>query len=263
MATTSAATTLTPDCINFVNKHNAWRCFLSPSKQIADAAGTHTHKHLHEFGSTNMKERHVRLTTHRARHQSLTSAWRAHQQHAFRDLRAQISKLLWRLQELDDLAQFLLRFRGTCHFRKRHAIFLVGRLFHISLTKSHRLTISSLHLAQKEPQHRAKNQHEQQRRQQITHERRQSTWLLHLNTHGLQLFSCDAVTSQNLVQRLGTFFVRQKLGVILARNRQRILLHVNTLNLTGLNLSHQGANANSFRGFLATHVIGRENDAKR
>ena len=48
IATAQTGTTLTADSINFINKDDTWRIFLSLLEHIADTARTDTDKHFYE-----------------------------------------------------------------------------------------------------------------------------------------------------------------------------------------------------------------------
>ena len=117
------------DGINLVDEDDA-RCFrLGVVEQIADARGTHTDKHLHEVGTRKAEERHVSLTSHRLGQQGLTSSRRAYQQHALRNLAAQLGVFLRILQEVDDLHNLHFGFFETCHVLECHidrtAVFVI------------------------------------------------------------------------------------------------------------------------------------------
>ena len=119
----------TTDGINLVDEDNA-RCLrLGVVEQIADARGTHADKHFHEIGTRKAKERHVGLTSHRLGQQGLTSTRRAYQQHALRNLAAQLGVFLRVLQEVDNLHDLHLGFFETCHVLECHidrtAVFVI------------------------------------------------------------------------------------------------------------------------------------------
>ena len=57
MPAAQACATLTAHCIDFIDKHDAWRIFLGLIKQVADAGSTYAYEHFHKIGTGNGKER--------------------------------------------------------------------------------------------------------------------------------------------------------------------------------------------------------------
>ena len=88
-------------------------------EQIAHARRADADEHLDEFRSAQAEERHLGFAGHRAGEQRLAGSRRADQQHALRNLAAEVGELARGLQELDDLAQLLRRFIHARHILER------------------------------------------------------------------------------------------------------------------------------------------------
>ena len=82
-----AGTPLAADRVDFVDEQDAGGAFLGRAKQVADAGGPHADEHLNEFGAVNREEGDARLAGDGPREQRLARSRRAHQQHAFGNLR--------------------------------------------------------------------------------------------------------------------------------------------------------------------------------
>ena len=81
--------------VNFVNKDDAGRIFLTLFKHIPDPRCANTDKHFNKVRTRNRKERHIGFTSNGTGQQRLTSAWRANQQYTFGNFSAQTLEFLW------------------------------------------------------------------------------------------------------------------------------------------------------------------------
>src|SRR4029079_15732182 len=96
--------------VELVDEHDARRLGFGLLEQIADARRADADEPLDELRAAQAEERHVGLAGHGPRQQRLAGSRRADEQHAFWNAAAEIRVLLRRLQELDDLFQFVFRF---------------------------------------------------------------------------------------------------------------------------------------------------------
>src|SRR5271155_494768 len=94
--------------VNFVNEDDAGRVLLALLKQVAHAARADADKHLNKVRSGDREKRHVGFASNGAGQQGLAGSGRADQQHALGNAAAELLKLLWLTQKLDDFLQFFL-----------------------------------------------------------------------------------------------------------------------------------------------------------
>src|SRR5690554_2127743 len=92
MTTAMATTSVAPYGVNLINKNDAWRLFFGLLKHVANARGTHPHKHLHEVGAGNGEKRYFGLTGYRFGEEGFTGSRWADHQHAARNLSTQTLK---------------------------------------------------------------------------------------------------------------------------------------------------------------------------
>ena len=100
---------MTSDRVDLVDEDDAGRVLLALFEEVADARSADADEHLDEVGAGDREEGHVRLAGDGTREKGLAGARRPHQQHALRDLAAELLELLRLLEELDDLLQLDLR----------------------------------------------------------------------------------------------------------------------------------------------------------
>ena len=105
VAAAEAGAALAADRVDLVDEHDARRVALGLVEQVAHAAGADADEHLDELGARDAEERHAGLAGDGAGQQRLAGAWRADEQHAARDARAERVELLGVLQELDDFLE--------------------------------------------------------------------------------------------------------------------------------------------------------------
>ena len=97
------------DRVDLVQEHQRRCLLLRLLEQLADARGAQADEHLHELRARHEEERDVRLAGDGAREQRLAAPGGSEQQHALGDAAAEPLVLLRVLQEVDDLAELLLR----------------------------------------------------------------------------------------------------------------------------------------------------------
>ncbi len=93
--------------VEFVDEDDAGGPALGLAEQIADPAGADADEHLDEVGAAHAEERHVGLAGDRLGQQRLAGAGRADEQDALGNAAAEGLVFLRRLEEIDDLAQFV------------------------------------------------------------------------------------------------------------------------------------------------------------
>ncbi len=105
------------------------------------------------------EERNVRLSRDRLRQQRLPGAGRTNEQHALRDLAAELLELLRILEEVDDLAQLFLGFVDAGDVLERHLVLLLRDQPRARLAEGERLGAAALHLAHEEDPHADEQEH--------------------------------------------------------------------------------------------------------
>ena len=83
MAAADAGKTPPAHGVQFVNKNNGRRIFLSLLKQIAHARRTDADEHFHKLRSRRAEKSHARFPRYGFGQQGFARAWRAVKQHAF------------------------------------------------------------------------------------------------------------------------------------------------------------------------------------
>ena len=109
VAAAEAGAAMAADRVDFVDEDDARRVLLRLLEHVAHARGADADEHLDEVGTGDREERHLRLAGDRLGEQRLAGAGRADHQHAARNLAAELRELGRIAQELDELADFLLR----------------------------------------------------------------------------------------------------------------------------------------------------------
>ena len=149
MTAAQAGSTLTSHGVDLIDKDDRRGLGLGLLKEVAHAAGADAHEHLDKVGTRNAKERHSRLTGNGLCQQRLTGTRRAHQQHAARNLGAQLAIAVRIAQEVADLLELL-----DCLVHASDVLeldlgtrSLVG--LGVGLAKLHVLVIGAHHLAHK------------------------------------------------------------------------------------------------------------------
>src|SRR5688500_13236776 len=104
---------MAPDSVDLIDEDDARSVFLALLEQVAYPAGADAHEHLDEVRAGNAEERHASLAGDGAGEQCLTGTGRSHHQDALGNAPAKLLKLLWVLEESDDLFQIILGFIGA------------------------------------------------------------------------------------------------------------------------------------------------------
>ena len=112
--------------VELVDEDDARRLGFGLREQVAHARRADADEHLDELGSAQAEERHLGFAGHRAGEQRLAGSRRADQQHALRNLAAEVGELARVLQELDDLAQLLRGFVHARHILERRLDVVFG-----------------------------------------------------------------------------------------------------------------------------------------
>ena len=114
------------DRVELVDEDDRRRGLLGLGEQIAHTRRTDTDDRLDELRRRHREERHVRLAGDGAGEQRLAGAGRPREQHPVRNTRAEPAVLLGVAQEVDDLAELLLRLVDAGDVGEGHTI--AGRL---------------------------------------------------------------------------------------------------------------------------------------
>ncbi len=113
--TTEAGAAVPAHGVDLVDEDDRRRVRLGLLEQIAHPRSADANEHLNEIRTGNGVERHARLASDRAGEQRLASSWRAIEQNALGNLRADGLELGRVLQELLYLLQLLDRLIGARH----------------------------------------------------------------------------------------------------------------------------------------------------
>ena len=143
-------TPVAPHGVDLVDKDDARRIPLGLVEEIPYAGCTHTHKHLHEFGSRDGEEGDARLARYRLGQQGFARSWWAHQHYTFGDARPQGNEFLWLPEKLDHFDQLLLGFLNASHVVKGDRWFLTGEHPRPAFAEGERLVVRSLRLSHQE-----------------------------------------------------------------------------------------------------------------
>ena len=143
------SSTLTSHGIDLIDEDDRRGLGLGLLKEVTHTAGADAHEHLDKVGARDAKERHARLTGNGLGQQRFTSARRAHQQHATRDLGTQLAIAIRIAQKVTDLLELLdcLVHAGNVFELDLGARGLVG--LSVGLAKLHVPVIGAHHLAHK------------------------------------------------------------------------------------------------------------------
>ena len=117
--------------VDLVDEDDRRRVLLCLLKEVAHTACTHADEHFHEVRTGDREERHACLSCDRSCEQRFTGTGRAEQQHAARDSRADILKLLGVLEEIDQLCHFRLFLVRAGHIGEGRLLCRAGRCLDI------------------------------------------------------------------------------------------------------------------------------------
>src|SRR5947199_10840938 len=126
MAAAHAVTAMTPDGVDFIDKNDAGRGFLSLFEHVAYARCAYTDKHLNKVRAADGKEWDIRFARNGARQQCLASPRRPDHQDAFWNASAEFLKFFRIAQKLDELLHFILCFLDSGDIAKCDFIFVAG-----------------------------------------------------------------------------------------------------------------------------------------
>ncbi len=161
-----AGAALAADGVDLVHEHDAGAVALGLVEEVAHAAGADAHEHLHELRAGDAEEGHAGLAGDGARQERLAGAWRADEQHATRDARAERVELLGVLQELDDLLELHLGLVHAGHVGEGDDRLVAQEHACPALAEAHRLVVGALRLAEHEEEEGADEDDGQGRREQ-------------------------------------------------------------------------------------------------
>ena len=145
--------------IDLVDEDDAGRVLLSLLEHVAHSARADTDEHLDKIGARYREERYIRLAGNSAGEQGLPGARRSNQQHALRDLSAELLKFLGVLQVFDNFLEFLLGFVDARNVLERDAADLFGEQTRPAFAETHRAAAAALHLAHKEDPYADQQEH--------------------------------------------------------------------------------------------------------
>ena len=171
-----ARAAMAADGVDLVDEDDAGRVLLRLLEHVAHARGADADEHLDEVGAGDREERHLGLARDGARQQSLAGAGRADHQHALGNLAAELLELARVLEEVDDLADFLLGLIDARDVRERDVDLVFAEQPRAALAEGHGPAPAggALHL----PQHVDEHQDQQQRRRELQQQLRQEIRLL-------------------------------------------------------------------------------------
>ena len=161
MPASKAGATVAADRIDLVDEDDARSVLLRLVEHVAHARGADPDEHLHEIRAGNREERHLGLARDSLGEQRLAGAGRAHHQHPARDLAAELLELRGVAQEVDELANLLLRLLDPSHVGERDLDLILADETRPALAERKRPPAASptLHLAHEEYPHPDEEQH--------------------------------------------------------------------------------------------------------
>ena len=157
--------------VQLVDEDDARRLAFGLLEEIAHARGADADEHLDELRSAEAEEGHAGLAGHGPGQQRLAGAGRPDEQHALGNAAAEVRELLRVLQELDDLAQLVLRFVDAGDIGELHLHIVVGVDLGAAARERHDAALGTAHAPhQKRPQ-----RDEEDERQHPAEQRRRAT----------------------------------------------------------------------------------------
>ena len=136
--------------VELVDEDDAGRLGFGLVEQIAHPGRADADEHLDELRAAQAEERHRRLAGHRAREQRLAGAGRADEEHALGDAPADAGVLARGLEELDDLAQFLLSLVHAGDVAEPHLHVVVRINLGAAAREGHDAAFGAAHAAEEE-----------------------------------------------------------------------------------------------------------------
>ena len=144
--------------VELVDEHDARRLEFGLGEQIAHARRAHAHEHLDELGTAQAEEGDLRFAGDRFGEQRFTGAWRADQQHALRNVAADVGVLLRVLEKLDDLHQLFLGLVDAGDIAEPHLHIVFGVDLRLAARERHHPPLGAAHLPEKEAPERDEEQ---------------------------------------------------------------------------------------------------------
>ena len=131
------AVALFADGIDLIDKDDAGRLLIGLLEQVAHLGRAHADEHLNELRAGDREEGDVGLARDRLGQQRLARAWRADEQGALGDVRADGGVALGVVQEINDLGQELLSLVLALHVREVDAGLAGDIDLGVGLAKAH------------------------------------------------------------------------------------------------------------------------------
>ena len=147
VASAQTGAALTAHGIDLVDEDDRRRLFLGALEQVAHARRAHAHEHLDELRAGNREERHARLAGHGLGQQRLAGARRTDQQHAARNLSAELAEALGIREEVADLLELLDRLVNAGDVLELDVRARGGVGLGVGLAELHGLVVGAHHLA--------------------------------------------------------------------------------------------------------------------
>jgi hypothetical protein len=149
------------DRVDLVDEDDAGRVLLGLLEHVAHARGADADEHLDEVGTGDREERHLGLAGDGLGEQRLTGTGRADQQHAARDLAAELLELAGVAQEFHEFDHFLLGLLDAGDVGEGDLDLVLAEHARAALAEGHRAPAAgaALHLAHEEDPHADQQQH--------------------------------------------------------------------------------------------------------
>ena len=160
VAAAESGATLAADGVDLVDEDDAGRVLLRLVEEVAHAARADADEHLDELRAADAEERNAGLAGDGLAEERLAGAWRADEQDALGDARADGDELVRVLQELDDLVQLLLRLVDTGDVDEGDRGLVAGEQARTAASERERLVVPALGLAE-DPQQDQRHEPEQ------------------------------------------------------------------------------------------------------
>src|SRR5579864_1841693 len=171
MAAAEARAAMPADGIDLVDEDDAGGMLLRLLEHVTHARCAHTNEHLDEIRARDREEGHLGLAGDGARQQRLAGAGRADHEDALGNLAAELLEFARVLEEVDDLADLLLRLIDTGDVGERDAHLVFAEEPRAALAEGHGSppTGSTLHLSQHVHEHHDQQQRRRELQEQLPH----------------------------------------------------------------------------------------------
>src|SRR3989344_5047433 len=208
MPAAKTGTAMAPDCIDLIYKNNRRSGFLGRAKQITHTRSADTDKHLDKFRRTNMEKRNTSFSSNRAGKKSLSGTWRAHEENAARDPRANLKKFLRVFEKFNNLFELFLCFIHPRNIFKRYALFYIVRRDNARarLAKPERLYIRAIYLPPHKPHKPDDKKERDKRRERCAKPKEKPGRILFIMCKRRELFLRNAEIFERFSERGFLFF---------------------------------------------------------